>query len=128
MNKKTKIRLEVRSFSSPDVEFYSWEPATNSDVFFLVEMEIGEVDVDGTDLFNIVVATPEALRSREKEESNTIRDRATFIVSDYDWLDIQRALEAIVQKCESDSWVTSIQWLQRYFKWEYEDYQMEGGK
>lgn len=126
MTKKTRIRLEIRSIGSPDIEFLSWEPTTNADVFFLVEMEIGEVGVSGADLFQVVVTTPEALRARSKIETNTIRERCTLIVSSYDWQDTQESLESIVRKCEAENWINSTLNLQRYFKWEYEDYQMEG--
>jgi len=127
MSKKTTIQLEIRSIGSPDVEFYSWEPTTNTEVFFLVEMEIGEAGADGADLFQVVIATPEALRAKSTIGSNIIRDRSTLVVSHYDWHAIQQDLEAVVRKCESETWVTSTLRLQRYFKWEYEDYQMEGG-
>ena len=126
MNKKATIRLEIRSIGSPDVELHSWEPTTNAEVYFLVEMEIGEAGVDGADLFQVVVATPEALRAKSKIGMNTIRDRSTLVVSNYDWQEIEKSLETIVLKCESENWATSTLSLQRYFKWEYEDYKMDG--
>jgi len=127
MSKRTTIQLEIRSIGSPDVEFYSWEPTTNADIYFLVEMEIGEAGVEGADLFQVIVATPEALRAKSKVGTNVIRERSTLIVSNYDWLEISKSLENIVRKCESETWAISTFNLQRYFKWEYEDYNMEGG-
>lgn len=126
MTKKTTIRLELRSIGSPDIELYSWEPTTNADVFFLVEMEIGEAGVDGADLFQVVIATPEALRANSQPDTNTIRDRSTLVVSNYDWQETQKTIESIVRKCEAENWVKSTLNLQRYFKWEYEDFQAEG--
>lgn len=127
MSNKKSIRLEIRSISSPDVELYSWEPSTNAEVFLTVELEIGEAGVDGADLFQIAIATPEALRAKSKAGANTIRERSTLVVSSYDWQDIQKCLETIIRKCESANWPTSVLCLQRFFKWEYEDYQLEGG-
>ena len=124
VSKNTKIELELRSLGSPDVEFHAWEPSTNAEVFFLVEMEIGEAGVDGTDLFQVVVATPEALRAKSKAEAITIRERSTLVVSNYDWHEIKKSLESIVRKCESENWAVSTLKLQRYFNWEYEDYKM----
>jgi len=126
MSKKSHIYLEVRSFTSPDVELYSWKPITNAEVLFLVEMEIGEVGIDGADLFQVVIATPEALRKRAGSGRLVISDRSTIVISNFDWNHIRGALEALVHNCESESWVTSTLRLQRYFEWEYEDYQMEG--
>jgi hypothetical protein len=126
MTKKTTIRLEIRSIGSPDIELYSWEPTTNADVIFLVEMEIGEAGVVGADLFQVVVATPEALRANSKTTTNIIRERSTLVVSNYDWQETQKTIESIVRKCEAENWIISTLNLQRYFKWEYEDYQTEG--
>jgi hypothetical protein len=127
MSEKHTIQMEIRSIASPDVDFYTWEPTTNAEVFFLVEMEIGEAGVDGADLFQVVVSTPEALRAKSKLGANTIRERSTLIVSNYDWHEINVSLETIVRKCESGTWPASVIQLQRYFRWEYEDYKMEGG-
>jgi hypothetical protein len=127
MNNEATVRLEIRSISSPDVDFYSWDPTTNADVFFLVELEIGAAGVDGADLFQVVVATPEALRAKAKTGSTVIRERSTIVVSNFDWHEIRRVLETVVCKCEAESWVTSTLRLQKYFKWEYEDYQLESG-
>ena len=126
MNKKNTIGLEVRSISSPDVEFYAWEPLNNSDVFFLVEIAIGEAGVKGSDVFQIVVATPEGLRARSRVGEFTIRERCTLIVSNYNWAEIKKSLETIVRKCEGENWSTSTLNLQRFFNWEYEDYKLAG--
>lgn len=127
MGIKHTIRLEIRSIGSPDVEFDSWKPSTNEEIFFLIEIEIGETGVEGADLFQVVVATPEALRARSITGKYTIRDRSTIVVSNYDWKKIKNALEAIIRSCESESWETSTLNLQRYFVWEYETYKIEDG-
>lgn len=127
MSKRSTIQLEIRSIGSPDVEFYSWEPTTNADIFFLVEMEIGEAGVEGADLFQVIVATPEALRAKSKVGAIVIRERSTLVVSNYAWREINKSLEDIVRKCESETWAISTSNLQRYFSWEYEDYKMGSG-
>jgi|LakMenE01Jun11ns_1017448.scaffolds.fasta_scaffold9907367_2 hypothetical protein len=124
MSKKTNITPEIRSISSPDIEFYSWEPATLEEVFFLVEMEIGEKGVAGADLFQVVISTPEGLRAKAGSGKTILRVRSTIVVSNYDWNCIRETLELIVRDCEAESWVHTTLRLQRYFKWEYEDFQM----
>lgn len=127
MSKQATVKLEIRSIGSPDIEFFSWSPTTNAEVYFLVEMEIGQVEIDGADLFQVILATPEALRAKASTTNTMITERSTIVISNYDWNDIRCVLETIVRKCESETWVASTLKLQRYFKWEYEDYQMEGG-
>ena len=91
----------------------------------MVEMEIGQEGVDGADLFQVVIATPEGLRATAKTGNTTIRERSTIVISFYDWHRIRESLETIIRSCESETWVNSTLQLQRYFKWEYENFQME---
>lgn len=115
-----KIELEIRSFGSPDIDFGYFDPVSSVEIFFLVELEIGENGVGGADLFQVVVATPEALRERAK--SFVLAERTTLIVAHYHWPSIENALRSIVKKCEAESWVASTFNLQRFFHWEYEDF------
>lgn len=119
------ISLEVRFWSSPDVELEEPTPVSREAAHFLVELGIGEAGVEGTDVFYVVVTTPEALRTKATEGENVLRDRATLVVSDFDWPRIRRTLETIVESCAAKDWRESVLRLQRYFKWEYEDYQRD---
>lgn len=121
------ISLEVRSWSSPDVELGSHTEVMREAAYFLVELEIGEAGVDGADVFYVVVTTPEALRVKATEGDPVLRDRATLVVSDFDWPRIRATLERIVETCAAKDWRESVLRLQRYFKWEYEDYRRDDG-
>ena len=114
------IRLEVQNFYSPDVEIHSWEPESLEEVRFLLEMEVGEVGKEGKDLFQVLIATPEGLRSAAVDP--VIAERATILVSEYSWVQVRRTIEQILKRCEGPTWVESVLRLQRYFRWEYEDY------
>ena len=113
------IKLEIKNVSSPDVELWSDIPPAN-DVYFLLQLEIGEQGDDRKDLFQIMVATPEGLRARAK--ASVLADRATLVVSELDWNSLLQELGKIVQACNGCDWNDSVSKLQRYFRWEYEDY------
>ncbi|WP_375773343.1 immunity 8 family protein [Archangium gephyra] len=114
------VELEIRSWSSPDVDFKAWRPDDRSDVFFLLEMEIGVAGEAGMDVFQVVVSTPEGLRARSSKP--VVRERATLILADYSWDLLRRTCVEIVARCAAASWEESVLRLQRYFMWEYEDY------
>ena len=117
------ITLQVQDFYSPDVDVYSWEPDSVEQVFFLVELEIGEAGDKRSDLFQVIVATPEGLRAAAREL--VVADRATIVVSEYSWAQVRRIIERIVERCQAPTWEESVLRLQRYFMWEYEDHVME---
>ena len=122
MNGK-KIVLEIRSIDSPDVgNLWAWQPQSNEEVIFLIEMEIGEKNTVGADLFQVVIATPEALLLQSSKKFKIIQNRSTIIISKYEWRSIYNGLIEVVKHCESSTWIESVTLLQRFFIWEYEDY------
>lgn len=122
MNGK-KIVLEIRSIDSPDVgNLWAWKPQSNEEVIFLIEMEIGEKNTVGADLFQVVIATPEALLLQSSKKFKIIQNRSTIIISKYEWRSIYNGLIEVVKHCESSTWIESVTLLQRFFIWEYEDY------
>lgn len=116
----TNIKLKVHDYYSPEVEVHSWAPESPDSVKFLLELEIGEAGDESKDLFQVVVATPEGLRAGAGD--GVIADRATIVVSEYSWIQVQRAVEQIVERCEAPTWEEAVLRLQRFFRWEYEDY------
>jgi hypothetical protein len=114
------VRLWIRSITSPNVEFDVWSPNSLEDAYFPVEVEIGEVGVEGADLFGLMVATPEGLRRYAKKE--VISERGLLVLSEFSWEIVHKALDRILRECAGDTWNESVLRLQRYFRWEYEDY------
>jgi hypothetical protein len=116
--------LEIRALDSPDVDgaIEAARPRSNEEVHYLLTLTIGVVGEDGADLFNVVIATPEALRCRAVDNRGILADRATIIVREFDWPTIRSHLEAILRKCDAPTMSEATQRLHRYFHWEYEDY------
>jgi hypothetical protein len=120
------VVIEIKSLSSPDVEVDVWQPEPSDGVCFLLEAEIGERGDDRRDLFQIIVATPEGLRTLTPTEPPVLTDRATLVLTEFSWPALHRVLARIVRECAADDWSATVLRLQRYFRWEYEDYTVDG--
>ncbi len=114
------MKLRIGRVSSPDVQVHSWEPDSHADVYVYLEIEIGVDGGKGFEIFGLMVATPEALRRHAK--GPVMSERAMLVVSDFSWREVLKAVAGIVERCTCDDWNESVLKLQRYFRWEYEDY------
>jgi hypothetical protein len=114
--------LELRSLSSSDVEVGVWQPGEDGRVCFPLELEIGERGVNGADLFEVIIATPEGLRRLPTSINGVLSDRAAIVFDKFDWAGMRKVLSEILGACSAETWSESLLRLQRYFRWEYEDY------
>jgi hypothetical protein len=118
-----KVELEVIGFISSDVpNLGTWQPENPSDVYFPLDIEIGEKGKPGGNFFEVIIATPEGIRAFG-ERYGRLPDRNVMIVLEYRWAAIYERITGIVASCRRESWPRSIECLQRYFHWEYEDLQ-----
>jgi len=120
------VTIEIKDlFSSAIENIWEWTPPDPYDVYFDLSLNIGLKGEEAADIFQIVVSTPQGMQGKARPGSNIIDDRSTLIVERYDREEVRRHLEEVVAKCDSDSQI-EWQWkLQRYFRWEYEDYVVE---
>ena len=118
------MRGKISNYHSADIlEVWTWEPSSIADVHFGLSISIGPPDEIGADDFQVIVASPEALRKDCRD--NAVIGRHYLIVLDYSWEVLERELEKILDVCEADTWERVREKLCRYFLWEYEDYKME---
>lgn len=116
------LQPEIKGYFSTDIlDLATWKPASLASLHFGLDIFIGSPGGDAADQFQIVIATPEALR-RDLETTRFISGRHYLIVSSYDWPEIQRYLEELVSKCAAPTWPEAATKLSRHFFWEYEDY------
>ena len=117
--------LEIKTLGSSEVELDSLPEMKTEDVWFLLDVEIGEVGDPRRDVFYITVGTPEALlrRGRPADEKR----RGLLVISLQSARDIRLAVETLVQSCNSSSWIESVEKLRRYFYYEFDDYILETG-
>lgn len=121
------MEFEIKHFHSADVmaPMETWKPGNKKDVCICLEMDIGPVGGDPADIYQCVVATPLGLENFRPDNELILEDRATILVREFDWPKIKKRLAEIVKKCEGEDQIETQWKLQRYFQWEYEDYQME---
>lgn len=114
------MTLEIKSYDSTDVEVSWWTPELHEDVYFPVTVRVGEVGSEAGDNFEVMITTPEALRKHAP--GDVLSTRATLVLADYSPQLLRSTLERIVRRCSAHTWSESVLKLQRYFRWEYEDY------
>lgn len=116
---------QIKTLHSPDVEnLNGWVPEGNS-FYVLLQLGIGPKDEPASDNFEVILASPEGLRTKCTGESIVIGDRGLLVLQEFDWLQVQNHLRHVVASCSGRDWIEVSAKLQRFFFWEYEDYAEE---
>ena len=118
---KPGIKLEVKSFGSSDVELETWSPEHPAEVFFVLEVEIGEAGDERSDLFYVTVATPEGLRLNHEVP---VTKAGPLVVPEFSLSDLRQRVEEIVADCAAGTWTESVERLQKHFDYEFADYSL----
>ena len=112
----TAMRGAVRGyFCSDRPDFETWRPERAEDVFLTLDFYIGCAGGEGTDIFSIVIATPQAIRGRPERRKGKL-----LVVQQYDWQTIKGTLEEWVAACERLTWEEVVDCLRQRFSWEFE--------
>ncbi|QQQ00765.1 Imm8 family immunity protein [Lysobacter enzymogenes] len=126
------IVLKIRSCYSPDVDdLPGWVPASVDEVYYPLEMEIGEADRSGAHVFGLMIATPQGLakhhrgRALQAFRNNQARTpgmgrKALLVIDPYRWSAVRERIDQQVQDCQRESWEASLACLREAFFWEYE--------
>ncbi|QCW24783.1 hypothetical protein FE772_02950 [Lysobacter enzymogenes] len=126
------IVLKIRSCYSPDVDdLPGWVPASVDEVYYPLEMEIGEADRSGAHVFGLMIATPQGLakhhrgRALQAFRNNQARTpgmgrKALLVIAPYRWTAVRERIDQQVQDCQRESWEASLACLREAFFWEYE--------
>lgn len=113
--------VEIKSLMSPDLDVGAVEAAQEGSICFLLEIELGMKGQASADLFQVMVANPEGLR-RLTPRDGVLTDRAMIVLREFSWPALQAVLQRIVDRCDTGDWNETVLRLQRYWRWEYEDY------
>lgn len=116
------MRAKLKTISSPDIELKSYWPIDEACFGFLLELQIGPEDQLGSDLFQIMVCTPEWIKS-EYSNRKAVWGRDMLIVFEYDLEHIHSTIYRHVESCTADDWPSLAQKLSRFSGWEFENYQ-----
>src|SRR5579871_3738684 len=110
------MRTEIKGITCADIEHWeTWQPDDPQEVFLALELSIGPIGSDASDLFQIVVATPQSLNGRPDR-----RKCKLFVVQHYDGVEIRNTFDRWLKECERPDWEATVDCLRCRFDWEYD--------
>ena len=118
-----KCQLELRDISSADApNVLTWLPSSPDAVCIQITIEIGEKGKEGGHLFQFLAATPQGLEKVARDHpGHEFPDRNILVFAVYSPNSLLSRVNRIIDSCARGNWQESIDCLQRFFQWEYED-------
>lgn len=113
---------KLKDFSSSDVDLKNYWPENEQNFGFWVSLLIGPENEEGTEIFQLLICTPDWLKS-EHLNCEPVWGRHMLIVFEYDLTNIKAAIERYVENCSGSDWGSIALKLSRVAAWEFEDYQ-----
>lgn len=96
-----------------------WVPESDEDVNYSLCLHIGPPDEEGSDLFYVDVATPQAINRHNLGKSASQRG---IVVNPYSWDSVMNAVQATLETCGGENWSQQSGLLAKHFSWEFENY------
>jgi hypothetical protein len=115
------MKATVRHLHSPDVDLDNFVPDDPEDVGVLIQVLAGPVDGPGEESFDIMLCTPNWLKSWVRSHGPTI-GRHHLIVERYDFSRIREYIVTAIEAEEGATWQELGLRIGRIGKWEFEDY------
>ena len=114
------MKAEIRSYSRTDNEdLSSYEPGEGQVFGFTLLFEIGAKGHEGTDFFEVDVASSGYLE-RFKPSPSFLRH--TILATDYNIPAVVALVRKYVEALEEESWEKLAYKISRVVRWEFEDY------
>ncbi len=116
------MKPEIKGIDSPDVDDIE-APAFESleDVYLLIQIYIGPPSSEGYEMFTVVVCTAEALKAEYNRQTPRYL-RNHLLVETYDYDAVVNHIQKTCNRVVEDTWSEVAEKLNRYFRWELEDY------
>ncbi|QTD48278.1 hypothetical protein J3U87_22085 [Sulfidibacter corallicola] len=90
-------------------------------------IKIGQKGKRGADEFTLHLATPDGLKDQNSSDEIhglILAQPPLVVMKAYYFEELWRWLVQIVESCESETWLSSVDKLKRYFCWEYEGFEL----
>jgi hypothetical protein len=119
------MKPQLQDFVCVDLpeQVRNWVPNDPEDVYYYMELTIGEDTRPGGDLFGLTVSTPKALLKRMRTLGPpSISGRHHLILLDYSWDKVLQFINDVIDQCQGNDWEDISTRLARHFSWEFEDY------
>jgi len=118
--KNQKKKFEVKHYWSPDIyNPWGWEAEGNA-VFYLLEMNIGLTDDDKSDIYSIIIATPEGIINLKGNSVSKPKLYKILLLERYDWNTVRKTIDERLSCIKSLDPIQSSNELANIFYWEYE--------
>ncbi|MEN3931788.1 immunity 8 family protein [Microvirga sp. W0021] len=117
------MKAEIKKIMSPDVDLKTYKPEKDDFFGFLIEIFIGPHDFDGSEMFQVVVCTPEWLKENMINGKVLIGYRF-ILIEFYDMNKIFSEIKSYVENCSGNNWQEIALKLCRFAHWEFEDYKI----
>src|SRR5688500_15230243 len=104
-----------------DCTLEEYRPAVETNFGLSLRAMIGPEDHPGAESFDILVCTPEWIKS-EYQEEKCVWGLHMLIVLEYDLELIKRQIVNYIHRSSGKDWPTIAQRLSRIGAWEFEDY------
>ena len=116
------ILAKVKSIHSLDVpDLGKYAPEVPGSFGVHVRLLVGPGGSPGEESFDLTVCSPSWLSAR-CEKDGFVVGRHYFVVTDFNWTHIEKAITKLVERCSGDSWREVAQKVGRIGSWEFEDY------
>lgn len=116
----------LNSLFSTDINFplRKWNPP-NEEVYISLNIDLSFSCDESVFYFYSRLATPDALitRLKKNEEPQFISANRMIILSKFDYNLLENEVNKILDKCTRDDVGKTCLALERYFQWEYEDWE-----
>ncbi|MGL3609080.1 Imm8 family immunity protein [Rhizobium sp. G187] len=111
---------EVKSIELIDYENWIYWPDDIEKFCVAAEAMIGPVGEEGADIFSFEICTPKWFEEERNEKAAFAR--AVVFLRTYDELAAKTIIRKLVDTTSGDTWIEIAQKLNRYLRWEFEDY------
>jgi hypothetical protein len=115
------MRAELKNFFSSDVNIESYWPEDEKNFGFWVSALIGPHNQPGTEIFQILICTPDWLKEHHTKDK-FIWGRNMLIVFSYDIDEIKKFIQQYMENCTAEDWPSLARKISKIGAWEFEEY------
>lgn len=116
------MRAELKRLHSPDIDdLKSFMPDNINSFSFLLQIMVGQVNLEGEESFDAIVCTPSWLMN-EYKKSEVLFLRHFIIVFEYNYKTLFTSIKQKIESIEYSGWNELGKKMSEIGKWEFEDY------
>ena len=116
------MKAKLNFLESPDIDdLQSYIPKESDNFGFLLELGIGALYKDGSDLFQVMICTPKWFNEKYKQEEIVIGLHFIFMF-EYDFKLLYSRILDYIDNIKEDTWEKTALKLSYLASWEFDNY------